>query len=473
MSDGFQANLLPTDNDRLLLEAHRATRRGDWANAAALADECLKNDPANNEALFIVATCLSKLGNKGAALQFFNLLTKVRPDLHAVWHNLGGCLLERHPKDAYRAFIKANELKADDEDTLASLANVASMIGRNAEAIEWADRALRLYGDAPEASHNKSFALFALGRWEEGWQHFRRSLGSDDRKTRNYHPNRETPRWNPDTDEGAVVVIYGEQGIGDEIMYASMINDAIQAAEAKGSRVIVECYERNADLFMSSFDCQVFGTLRQAYCDWPREEGVTHKLEMGGLGEFFGKEPFRRGAYLKADFARGQAAMAWLKSSGAEKAFKVGVAWTGGSWQTGRNRRSVPLDDILQLPQVRGATFVNLEYEDRREDLQYAPHVLNPHWATRKGADYGELAALVSNLDLVIAPTTSVVDLCGALGKECWVMADEHPQWRYSDHAGPDKMFFYESVKVYRQQKWGEWRPVVERIIKDLKERIA
>jgi hypothetical protein len=92
------------------------------------------------------------------------------------------------------------------------------------------------------------------------------------------------------------------------------------------------------------------------------------------------------------------------------------------------------------------------------------PNVLNPHWATRKGADFDDLAALVSNLDLVISVTTSVVDLCGALGVPCWAMCDAHPQWRYSDHLGKDKMFFYESVRTFRQKEWGDWSNVLEEV---------
>lgn len=115
------------------------------------------------------------------------------------------------------------------------------------------------------------------------------------------------------------------------------------------------------------------------------------------------------------------------------------------------------------------ATFVNLEYEDRKADLEFAPDVLNPYWATRKGAEMAELAALVANLDLVISVQTSVVDLCGALGVPCWALADENPQWRYTGFFGDDTMGFYESVKVYRQKHWGEWRPVINQVARDLK----
>lgn len=460
-------------NDRLMLEAQRAAQRDAWGEVMAAADEVLKNDPTRAEALFLAAVAIRKAGSEGTAAMLLNLAAKMAPDRPAIWQQLAICLQERHPLEAYRAALTAQKLKPDLLDTLSILCNVASMIGRHAEALEWAERSEAKYGVQPEVCHNKSFALFALGRWREAWREFKPSLGMENRKRRNYHADKETPRWNPDKHENAVVVIYGEQGIGDEIMYASMIDRAIEAAEPKGSRVIIECYTRNETLFARSFPkATVYGTLRETYCEWPADEGVTHKIEMGGLGEFFAQEPFRSGGFLSVDRARGAAWDAWFRQTeqnAVRSTPRIGIAWTGGSWETGRGRRSIAFEDILQLMRGQDCTFVNLEYEDRRKDLEFAPDVLNPHWATRKGADMDDLAALVSNLDLVISVQTSVVDLCGALGVPCWALCDSWPQWRYTGFFGDDTMGFYESVKVYRQQEQGSWAPVIQRVARDLK----
>lgn len=500
--------------DRLLLEAQRAAARGDWGNAVAAADEAIKNDPTRAEAMYLFAQGLRQAGNEGGALAVLTLASKLEPKRPAIWLAMAQCMQERNPKEAYQAALKALTLggKATEADTLSLLTNVSSVLGRNAEALDWAQKFEDKYGLAGEVSHNKSFALFALGRWEEAWKEFRASLGMPNRKKRNYHADRETPRWDPRKHDKATVVIYGEQGIGDEIMYASMLDKAIEAAEAKGSRVIIECYARNEGLFRRSFpDATVYGTLHEAYNEWPADEGVTHRLEMGGLGEYFAARPVRGPAFLAADPARVEAWAAWLRyASGGAGGYPhglhanrspgrpfgrdlqhqpggdavsersktrgsapqrrlVGLAWTGGSWESGRARRSIPFDLILQLIRGQDATFVCLEYEDRRKDLEFAPQILNPHWATKKGQDMDELAAIVANLDLVISVQQSVVDLCGALGVPCWALADAAPQWRYTGFFGDDTMGFYESVKVYRQKQWGEWAPVIQRVAQDLK----
>lgn len=454
-------------NDKLLLTGQRAAQREDWAAVMAAADEVLKNEPNCAEALFLSAIALRKAGSEGVAAELLNVASKIDPSRAVIWQQLAVCLHERHPLQAYQYALKAQTLKPDQADTLSVLCNVASTLGKHEEALQWAARCEAEHGEHGEVSHNKSFALFALGRWKEGWEAFKPSLGMENRRIRNYHMGQETPRWNPDFDRDAVVAIYGEQGMGDEVLYASMIDAAAKAAHAKGSRVVIECSQRNAGLFARSLGAPVYGTRAEMYCDWPRDEGVTHKLEMGGLGEFFGQKPFRRQSYLKADTARAAMWDAWF---GKRLRPRIGIAWTGGTWETGRLRRSVPFDDFVQL--IRrdlDADFVNLEYEDRRSELEFtAVPVFDPNWATRKGADMDDLAAILTNLDLVISVQTSVVDYAGALGVPCWAITDQVPQWRYTGFFGPDTMGFYKSVKTYRQEKWGEWTPVIEQINADL-----
>lgn len=457
------------ERDRVMLEALRASERGDAAAAILACDEALKDNPKRAEALFLAGIEFMRANQEGIALQLFNVASKIDPDRHAIYHNMGCCLHERHPAEAYEMLLKAQDLEPDRAETLQTLVNVASTLGRHAQAIEWGRRHQALYGFEPQTAHNLSFALFALGRWSEAWPLFRHSLGAEDRVSRNYTPGAETPRWEPNV-RGGKVVVYGEQGIGDEIMYASMLSEFIKRAHANKTDVILEVDARNADLFRRSFpQVTVHGTRGRNYCDWPKLEKPTHRLEMGGLGEFFGEKPFRRGAYLKACDTKRAMWREYLNREGTRGNLKVGVAWTGGSWSTGRSRRSVDFDQFLQIMSVKGVDFVNLEYEDRRDDLEFAPHgCLNPDWATKKGACYDLMAALVSELDLVISVTTSVVDLAGALGAPVWALADEHPQWRYSDHLGADKMFFYESAKVYRQERWGHWAPTVQQVRDDL-----
>ena len=446
-----------SETEKLHAEAQRAMEAGDTLRALTAADELLKRDASNVDAMFIAGTSMLLSGHEGTGLVLLNAArcaTKDPTKLGPIWDNIGCAFQNYHPEEAYKAFKKALGY-GGGRGTYDNLCNVASQIGRHAEALEFSDKV-----DKVNPAHNRSFALMHLGRWGEGWAEFAKCAGTSvrPRTERNYG----LPRW--DGKKKGKVIIHGEQGVGDEIMFMSMCPTDFDG--------VIDCNPRNEGLFARSFPkAKVYGTLLQNAVEWPIAEKADYHIEMGGLGEFFGKEPFARGRFLSADRARCAAWGAWLRETGAyavRSGLRVGIAWTGGTWETGRAKRSVPFDLIAAklFAQHPDVTFVNLEYEDRREELKAHPEVLNPYWATKKGADLDDLAALVSSLDLVISPTQSVVDLCGGLGVPVWVFTDEHPQWRYATAAGEDRMWFYESARLFRQRSEdnGKWDRVVNNV---------
>lgn len=451
---------MKTETEKLRDKSRDACARGDVMQMLTTADEILKRDSADAEAMFIAGTAFLKAGQEGMASVVLNsarCIATEKKALGAIWNNIGCALQEYQPEEAYKAYTKALSFGhgLEEEHIYDNLCNVATSIGRHAEALEFAAKAQRM-----DTSYNQSFALMHLGRWQEAWTAFSRSAGQScrPRTERTY----DLPRW--DGKKKGKVIIHGEQGVGDEIMFMSMCPRDFDG--------VIDCNPRNASLFRRSFPkARVYGTLLEDYLEWPVKERADYHLEMGGLGEYFAPDPFRRGAFLVADPARRAAYAAWvgaLLGNGRRRDNPVvGLAWTGGAWSTGRAKRSVPFELIARLIETNPeTTFVNLEYEDRSEELAAYPQVLNPYWATKKGADLDDLAALVSSLDLVISATNSTIDLAGALGVPCWALVNEHPQWRYSDAAGFDKMWFYESVRCFRQQGRdnGRWDRVVGQV---------
>lgn len=453
--------------DKLLVQAQRASEQGDSLRALTACDELLRRDPACVDAMFIGGTAMLLSGHEGMGALILNsarAYTKDPTKLGPIWDNIGCALQEYQPEEAYKAFKKALEY-GEGRGTYDNLCNVASQIGRHEEALEYSAKCSQV-----NPAHNRSFALMHLGRWAEGWAEFSKCAGTAvrPRTERDYG----LPRW--DGKKPGKVIIHGEQGVGDEIMFMSMC-----PADFDG---VIECNPRNETLFARSFPkAKVYGTLLHGALEWPLVEKADWHLEMGGLGEYFAPSPVRKSAFLLADGARVDAHRAWMSrmassSSGATshsaqrtyQGLRVGIAWTGGTWATGRGKRSVPFDLIAKklFDQHSDVTFVNLEYEDRKDELAAYPQVLNPHWATKKGADLDDLAALVSSLDLVITATQSVVDICGALGVPVWVMVDEHPPWRYAIKAGEDRMWFYESARIFRQKAadGGRWERVMNNV---------
>ena len=261
-------------------------------------------------------------------------------------------------------------------------------------------------------------------------------------------------------------MVYGEQGVGDQIIFASMLNDFMDL----GVEVIIETNKQMEDLFRRSFaNADVFGTLGEDYCAWPAEMRIDWKLEMGALGEFVAPQPFRTGRYLDASPTWRAAWRAALKAADPAAKLRVGIAWSAGTMGTCRHERTVPFEELKPLMGIEGVQLVCLEYTDARDTIGGAP-IYNPR-LDLVNRNYDITAALVDELDLVIAPTTAVVDCAGALGKEVWVMCPTRPPWRYADYLGEDAMFVYESARVFRQSEDHEWGDVVLDIAGRLKRR--
>lgn len=417
-----------------------------YVDALGIASGMAEEEPDSPDPAILMAMALYKAKHQGAAMLLYEAAIRRAPDRAPLYSNMACCLIEQSPEKALELLERAEKLQPQAVTTLANLCSVHCSLGNYDTSLKYAEKCLALEPGNPDATYNSALVMLAQGNWAEGWPRWDVSLGNKFRKEREYS-TRET-RWTPDGCEGQTVVIYGEQGLGDEVMFASMFPKETFGAK----EIIIDCDKRLEGLFRRSFPhLRVEGTRHSEWQDW--HETVDAKLEMGGLGTLFARQPFRSRAYLKADPRRRMQWRALLDSLGPKP--KIGIAWNGGSPNTGEKKRSISLDQWASVFDGIDAEFVSLEYRDGAAH----PRVHDFPWGTRT-QDYDDTAALVSELDLVIAVTTTVVDLCGALGKECWALVPDVPPWRYGIDG--DAMFFYESVRVFRSK--GNWSPVMKEV---------
>ncbi|MDP2706716.1 MAG: glycosyltransferase, partial [Burkholderiales bacterium] len=189
------------------------------------------------------------------------------------------------------------------------------------------------------------------------------------------------------------------------------------------------------------------------------------QIAMGSLPQYLRRSladfPRHRG-YLKADPERVQVWHERLAALG--PGLKVGISWQGGTHKTRRPMRSIPLAQWAPLLQSAGVQYVSLQYTECSGEIaavEAATGVRIADWREVRD-DLEHTAALITALDLVISVCTAVIHLGGALGKPVWVLAPYSPEWRYG--IAGDGMPWYPSVKMFRQLRYGEWQPVIERV---------
>lgn len=411
--------------------------------------------------LVLAAHIMIDAGRLGLAQPLLKLATQLCPQESIVWNNLGICYQEgSNLEEGEQMFIKALNREPNNALALNNLAQLYINMGQPLKAINCADKAMRIDPDMPEAPYNRGQAMLMLGSWKEGWEGYEYSIGQH--KGRQERIYGTIPRWTGVND--CTLIAFGEQGLGDEISFASCIPDLM-----KKNRVIIECDKRLVGLFQRSFDVPVYGTRYQKGITWPNLHKVDASVAFGSLPRFYRNagEDFPGTPYLVADPQRRLMWRALLDSMGRKP--KVGIAWTGGIKNTGRARRSIDLRDMLPILR-QDATFISLQYQDVPEvaALKLDTGIEVHHWPhAMQTGDYDDTAALVAELDLVITVQQTAVHIAGALGIPCWCMVPRTPLWRYR-LSGQD-FPWAKSVKLYRQ-KTSDWTDVINTIAVDLRQ---
>jgi len=426
-----------------------------------------------------MAYAFMKSGNYGLAYQMNRRAAELAPHMEVIWHNLGKCAYEcLKYEEAEEYWRKAAKLKPNYHLPLDGLGLIHLNKCDYGLAIEYCNRALRIDPENIDSLVNRGMAYLALGKWEEGWKGYNANIGiHKDRKERVYGSE---ARWNGT--KGKKVVAYGEQGLGDEISFASCLPDLIRDS----SEVVIECDRRLEGLFRRSFGVPVYGSRYDSEPDGSIPTDFDFRVAVGQLPQFYRNkdEDFPGTPYLTPSTEMRTQWRALLDSLGPEP--KIGIAWSGGRRQTGQARRSVTLETLLPILRYP-AHWVSLQYQtqswDRDKILASVeqPEELEPfyethgikihHWPWGVASyDYDQTAALVKELDLVISVTTAVVDLAGAVGTECWCLVPRQPVWRHLAGKGGDWFPWAKSVSLWRQ-KGSEWP--VHLMHAKLKERFA
>lgn len=420
-------------------------------------------NPHDAQALFILGYTFMKSGNYGLAYQLNRRAAELAPHMQVVWHNLGKCAYEcQKYEEAEDYWRKAVKLKPDYPLPIDGLGLINLNRGDYDLAIEYTTRSLKHDPDSVDSLVNRGMAYLAKGMWKEGWIGYNANLGvHKDRKER--IAGNEV-RW--DGTKGQKVFCYGEQGIGDEISFASCLPDLIRDS----SKVVIECDRRLEGLFKRSFpQCPVYGTRYDSEPHRDIPSNFDARVSVGQLPQFYrnSDSEFPGAPYLVASPEMRVAWKGLLDSLGPEP--KIGIAWSGGRRHTGQSRRSVTLETLLPILKYP-AHWISLQYQTENWEKNYQlssmetppeiaefeeKHGIKIHhwpWGTQS-YDYDQTAALVAELDLVITVTTTVVHLAGALGVDCWTLVPDKVMWRYLAGRGGEVFPWAKSVTLFRQKK--------------------
>ena len=447
--------------------------------AAAICDAVLLNEPDHPGALFVLGCALLKEVRHSAAIQIGKRIAGLMPRDPRGWGLLALVYgeLNRY-EESLKYADKALACKRTDK-TLAEMAYAHTNAGNWTLADKFAHEAIAEATANPtslaavavqDANVSLAYIKLALGEWEEGFRRFRVTQRTKWRKERNYGatPEQVSREWLGEPD--AVVIVTGEQGLGDEIMGASVIPDAARHCR----RFIFDCDHRLAALFQRSFPDVLVVPGR-------REEGLrlpimpTHHKTLFGLSELYRRcdADFPRRPFLTAN---AEYVSMFKELFGGQRT--IGLAWSGGLPRTGLEPRTAGLGSFLPLLRRGGAEFVSLQYgDDEREVVEFEKahgiRVRRLPWVTRGQnveQDGDLLGSLIAACDEVVGVHTAALHLASALGVPTTILTHRGSGWRY---ARPELLWYPPTTQLWRKRIGESWKDCLGRLVEARKERQA
>jgi Tfp pilus assembly protein PilF len=445
------------DLRNLVNEGLALHRNGQLKEADEIYSRVLGFDPDHADALHLSGMIAYQTGRLDAAVTLISRAIGAHPRAASYHSNLGNVLQAKDLlADAADSYRRALAFNPGLPETHLNLGNVLQELGdANGALIEFR-RALALAPGLAEARVAESMLLLLQGDFAQGWQNF-----EDRWRTRDYDtPSRSYPRplWNGEPSTAGPVLVWGEQGVGDEIMFAGLVPDAIRT----GTALTLECDRRLVPLFQRSFPA--VSVVARGDPDQAGETVFAAHSPSGSLPRLFRTSPaaFENtvSPYLSAD----PAARSRFRDRYFDGRRLVGLAWYTRASKTG-HKRSIHLEQLKPWFEVPDLRWISLQYGGHDALKAQADAARTPILVDRsldQLTDIDGFAAQVASLDLVITIDNSTAHLAAALGVATWLLLPFAPNWRWLLET--DRSPWYSTMRIFRQANLGDWSAPVAAI---------
>ena len=411
---------------------------------------------------FRLAICLRAIKKNEEALKVAEEGFKRNPESAEDYSLIGGFLRQTNRNEqAIPYYRKALELNANLEAARLGLANSLSVLDRVDEARQHYEELEKGTSISKNGPYNKALMDLSLGRFREGWEGYEaRSLSEiGTLQPRQY----SYPLW--DGSHVETLFIWGEQGLGDEIVYTSILEDA----QRRANKIILETDPRLVPLMARSFP-QIQVIARDMDQLTKERVSASAHLPIGSLGKLFRLDwqDFPRRPYLLPSVERAEKLRARIGETG--KAI-IGLSWRSANPRLGE-AKSADICDFHPLLRQPGFGFVDLQYGDTAKELDACREktgVSVTHLDEVDNMnDIDGLAALIEACDAVVTTSNTTAHIAGALGKPVWVLVPHgHGKFWYWFRDRTDSPW-YPGARIVRQQPGQSWAALITSITPEI-----
>ena len=337
--------------------------------------------------------------------------------------------------------------------------------GKLDQSVQAYQTAIRISPDYVEAHNNLGLVLLLKGDFENGWKEYEWRLKC--RAFEIHDRDFPQPYWKGSDIDGKVILIWGEQGVGDQIMFASLLFRLQQKAE----RILVETQQRLVPLFRRSFPNICFFPTQDPPDSRLLGGAIDYQAPIGNLAQWLlpNEESFPKSqSYLKVCADKTEKLRNKYKKLAIGKLL-IGVSWMSVNKHIGKHK-STSLIQWKDLLSQKDCFFINLQYGDVEEEINAFTDDTKISIYQDKEVDslqsLDDFASQIAALDLVISIDNTTVHMAGALGKPVWTLLHHVSDWRWQ--LDRSDTLWYPSMTLYRQPSSGDWCSVFQQVQPDL-----
>jgi Tfp pilus assembly protein PilF len=448
--------------EQALTRAQGAAQAKRFGEAAGICNDVLATAPDSPLALALLGMISAHTGDPERGISQLERAISLRPGVASWYANLSALYrMAYRMQDALRVGQEAIRLDPQNADHLVNLSLVFTDLDDRANAIACLLRALGLRPDHADGHLALGQNLLAMGEFAPGWIEY--EWRNQTEAGKGTLPKMTSAAWNGMRIPNGRLLMVGDQGYGDTIQFARYIPLIADRCQD----LILGCSAEMAPLLAAIPGvrqyCHRWTDVpgHAAHCRLSSVPGLVHTT----LDSIPAKVP-----YLFADPARIAAWRSRLDTVLPRGVRRIGLAWTGRPTHPNDRRRSMPLARLAPLAAAGQAAFVSLQKPFPATDQAALAQFTGLADISAELTDFGETAAVIANLDLVISVDTAVVHLAGAMGRPVWIMLPKASDWRWLLERSDSP--WYPTARLFRQSTPGAWDPVIAAVSAALAEEL-